>query len=185
MTTSPETPMVQCGKCGFLTLRRDQTGEFVEVDDALRKTGYSSVYMIQQTPRCFRQQFNLIAEFQAARSRGSDDAFLSVIGADRECDELQEWQQGFTPKEHQEKRDEFRKLEFQAKREDEEREFRKQMAEAERIWRDQQEEKMRTWQAQQSRSRLRWEIIIFGILVTVAIIGGQVLAAFIQRGSLG
>ena len=184
MTTSTETPKVKCVNCGFLTLRHYKTGEFFEADGSTRRSGIGPVSIGAFPPLCFRQRIDFKNEIHIAEREEREYPVVSVIEADRECDEFQEWQQGFTPKEHQERRDEVRKLEFQAKREDEEREFRKQMAEAERIWRDRQEEKMRTWQAQQSQSRLRWEIIIFGILVTFAIIGGQVLAAFIQRGSL-
>ena len=64
-----------------------------------------------------------------------------------------------------------------------------------REWRQEQDEKLRDWQetqetkrqdreASRSRTMFLWQVLIFGGLVTVALVAGQIVAALIQRGLL-
>ena len=65
---------------------------------------------------------------------------------------------------------------------DQERQFQEARLREDREWRAAQEVIQRELQERQSRSRFRWEIIIFGILVTAALVVGQIFSAFIERG---
>ena len=58
----------------------------------------------------------------------SENALLTVINTERQCESFTKWQQGFTPKEHQEMIDREARLKWQAERE-----------EADKKWRAKQE----------------------------------------------
>lgn len=166
--------MVKCAECGFLTLRHRESRELAEVEWATRETGsvptkgpYS---LYERTPLCFERAFPLQEEAKG----DSPDEVVRVFQSDRECPSFTPWQQGFTPKEHREMLDRREMRDWQERREREDRD-----------WRERQEERQRQWQVAQARARLRWDIIIFGIVVTLAIMAATIIAAFIERGSLG
>lgn len=176
--------MVKCAECGFLAVRNFVNRGLEEAEETFREKGYpTNIFdaegrlrpIHEELPLCFAQRYNLRDKFKEFAGKDSPDNFSVryVINEERECEAFTKWQLGFTPREHREMLDQKRKQESEARREHEDRE-----------WRERQEEKQRIWQEQQGYKRLRWEIIIFGVLVTLALIGGQVFAAFIQRGSL-
>ena len=53
-----------------------------------------------------------------------------------------------------------------------------------REWQERMAKENRDWQEGQGRSRLRWEIIVFGLIVTLALVASQIAAAFIARDSV-
>ena len=55
---------------------------------------------------------------------------------------------------------------------------------AQRDWQEEMAKKARTWQESQGKIRLRLEILIFGVLVTLILAGSQIFAAFIDRDSI-
>ncbi len=64
-------------------------------------------------------------------------------------------------------------LDFQARREQEDRE-----------WRAKEEKERREWEQKQSAKRFRWEVLLVGGVVAILVVLSQILAAFIERGSL-
>ena len=107
--TLAETQKVRCVECGFLAVRHQYTRGLDEVDADARKTwtwastiyeGYKGARIYGGLPICFRMAHPLGEE---ANSRGGQpDVCVKTIEAPRECEDFDEWQQGFTPKEHQE-----------------------------------------------------------------------------------
>jgi len=179
--------MVKCADCGFLALRDSATGQFVEANDEMRETGRPHQQLdVSLYPMCFKRVINVqqLAMDLPDSITGRDVRVLAVIQEKRECCDFAEWQPDFNPREHQEKIDREEERKFQDARLKEDREWRELQDEKSRAWQVQQEERSKEWQEQQAKGRLRWEVVIFGILVTLALLGGQILQAFVARGSL-
>lgn len=171
--------MVKCEDCGFLALRTARS-ELVEATEWFRQTGTPENLQqldLHMRPLCFARAFNLAAEITALDNQRveteSHRQNLAVIQKERPCERFTAWQQGFTPKEHREMLDEQWKREFEATRLQEDHE-----------WRGSQEDRMREWQQRRDERRLRWEIIVFGVIVTLILAGSTIVAALIQRGIL-
>jgi hypothetical protein len=75
-------------------------------------------------------------------------------------------------------------LKWQATREEADREWRTKEAEKDRQWRAEQEKIRSRKEEEGQRLRLRWEIIIFGVIVTLILVAAQIASAFIGRGDL-
>jgi len=166
--------MAKCSECGFLALRDKTTGILVEVNDDYRVSGnipgYISAYKeYHNYPICFAMAYDLMPEVEEAAQKQSDGEdwnkyVLGIITRERDCTAnrkttgFTKYQQGFTPKEHREMLDRERLLQWQEKREEEDRLFRMQEGGANR------------------RYRIAELVLVF--LTIVAILS----AAFIQRG---
>ncbi len=101
---------VKCANCGFLAVRNLNTRELVEVEEDLRQKwrlvpaninvpGGGEILVYSDFPMCFRRVVDLKAEAQ------SHDQIKAAITQDRTATctgDYTPWQQGFTPKEHQE-----------------------------------------------------------------------------------
>ena len=101
---------VKCAGCGFLAVRNLHTRELVEVEEDLRQKwrlvpaninvpGGGEILVYSDFPMCFRRVVDLKAEAQ------SHDQIKAAITQDRTATcagYFTKWEQGFTPKEHQE-----------------------------------------------------------------------------------
>lgn len=174
---------VKCSDCGFLAMRRRDDLTFVEADREFRTTGRAEKgpKFIQERPICFARKTNFIEEL-SDQINPDPPKVKAGIQRERECDGFTEWQLGFSPKEHQEMIDRKWMLEYQERRDKDDREFREHMAKADRDWRESEATKTRYWQGQQAKGRHRWDIIIFAGLVTGALFAAQIIAAYITRG---
>lgn len=167
--------MVKCSECGFLTLRDRKTGQLEEVIDDYRLSGETPNYVAYEGyhnwPICFAMAIDLFTEVNRAaeqqhldKSRDWAKYVLGVIDKDRECPPVgkalgfTEYIQGFTPKEHREMLDRKQLLEWQVKREKDDKNFRKQ--------------------ENQSNRRYRIAELVLVILTIIAILA----TAFIGRG---
>ncbi len=174
--------MDKCADCGFLAARNIDTRNLDEVEREFRRSGEPPNQIMagkeigypihKRYPVCFVQEYDLLDLFE--KINGDEyKRFLVVIDEERRCEPFTTWKQGFTPKEHQEMIDRQWKLDFEAKREQEDRE-----------WRASEEKDRREWQQKQSAKRFRWEVLLVGGVIAVLIVTSQILAAFIERGSL-
>ncbi len=181
--------MVKCVDCGFLTLRDRATGLLVEVDDDYRVSGrvppLVAYHAYHNYPICFTMAHNLMPEIeQAAQQQGEDGSddwgkyVLGVITRERDCVAtgktlgFTEYQQGFTPKEHREMLDRQWQLEYEAKRDKEDKE-----------WRESQETKAEGRHQQQLgvlKQLHKREMWIVGGAVTVAILIITMIGAAIE-----
>ncbi len=169
--------MVKCSECGLLALQNKMDRSLVEVESLFRTTGH--IHATQEPnllimPLCFMRAANLQAEIEAIDpdTTLTSAKTLAILQNERECEQFFGWEQGFSPKEHRE----ILALE-------EQKEWQEARVREDREWRIVQEEITRQRQEQQSTKRLRWELLVFGLLVTAAVIFGQIAAAFISRGS--
>jgi hypothetical protein len=183
--------MVKCADCGFLTVRDKATGQLIEVIDDYRVSGsmphmwaYDSVY---NYPICFVMAHGLMPEVEnAAQQQFRDDApswsdyVLRVITSDRKCPiesglfGFTKYQQGFTPKEHREMLDAQWKLDYEARRDADDKK-----------WREDQElkaEQRHKDQMKSMRSIHRSEMWIVGGAVTFAILIITLISAAIEAG---
>ncbi len=184
--------MVKCADCGFLTLRDKATGELVEVIDDYRVSGRVPDWAIfrhyHNYPICFVMAYDLMPEVERQALKQIQDNIsewgkyvLELIQKERLCPPdgnncgFTNYQQGFTPKEHQEMLDEQWKREYEAKREDTDREWRAEQRRLDLGWREEQDEK--------AERRHRWDLIITGIVATALICGATIAAAFISRNN--
>ena len=169
----------KCAECGFLAMRNRFTDQLDEARPSYRKTGKAPFvrkpgmhgvvvqnpwegddFPWEVTPICFARAYDLVSEIQAAPNSGliTQEAILETTQKPRDaCSEFIRWNQGFTPKEHREMLD------------------RKYIMERE----DRRDRELRESQERQGKSRLRWEIVIFGIIVTIALIAAEIIGAFI------
>ncbi len=180
--------MVKCADCGYLAVRNinsyclDEAGSDFREKGAValgREYGRNQYNLHEQRPVCFVQRYDLRGEIKSVFVAGKKDetgCVLQVITKERECSEFTDWQQGFTPKEHREMLDRQWMIDFQAKRENEDREWRERQRNEDLAWREKQETK--------ADSRHRTELWIIGGVVTVALIVGAIIAAIVERGYL-
>jgi len=183
--------MVKCSECGFLAVRRKDTIELEEVEFESRQSGDMRP-RYHYVPICFTLVANFGEEVEklekspeyATRCDEHGDAiwpqWYDLVGGalvkERECPSFTRWHQGFTPKEHQEMLDRQWLLDFQAKREQEDRDWREHERIEDLEWREKQEQK--------AEGRHRTDLIIIGIVATLLICAVTIIAAFIERGSL-
>ena len=95
-----------------------------------------------------------------------------------------EWKQGSTPKEHQDRLDEQRKLEYQSKRENEDRQWREEQRRLDLEWREKRDADDKKWREDQDKKaskRHRLDLIITGIVATLFISAATIAAAFIAK----
>lgn len=89
--------------------------------------------------------------------------FHDAINKERQCEGFVKWSQGFTPKEHQDMLDRQWKVEYERRRDQEDRE-----------WRDRKDKEDRRWKV--------LELIVMGGIVTLVSVIAQLVAAYIARG---
>ena len=126
----------KCIDCGFLAYRRTISLEFSSISDLAEvERGEDGISILSSPPNhpiCFVRAFNLQSEYklepldneteQQFKSRffyqsGIDSQkLLQSVNKPRECEHFVKWQQGFTPKEHQEILDREWQLEQEKKR---------------------------------------------------------------------
>ena len=110
-----------------------------------------------------------------------------VLELDRECPRYYRWLQGLSHREHREIVDRELWREWLVRRQDEDREFREKQRCLDAEWRQQQAREEATWRLEQerhSRARFRWELLVFGILVTAVLAAAELVSAFISKGSI-
>lgn len=179
--------MVRCVECGYIAVRNVDSNCLDEAGNDFREKGLVALgrehgrnqYQLhERQPVCFVQCYDLRAEIRQAFVTGKDETgcVLQVISMERECNGFTKWQQGFAPKEHREMLDRRWMLDFQSRRENEDREWREKQRNEDLAWREIQEKK--------ADNRHSTELWIIGGVVTVALILGSILAAIVERGYL-
>lgn len=191
--------MVKCTECGYLTFRHGESRTLVEAEEVTRQSGQvptsQGVYLYEPRPICFRRAYPLALEFDEMLGGGWEpgsglalnllaEPLLAVLDKERQCNSFTSWTQGLAPREHYDMDLMEKQLALQDRRDEIERQWRVQQEDRQREWQGQETAAQRTWQTGESRRRFRGDVLIFGILVTLALVGGSVLAAFIERGSL-
>ncbi|RIK73200.1 MAG: hypothetical protein DCC68_25330 [Planctomycetota bacterium] len=162
-----DPPKVKCAECGFLALRDHHSLALVEATEHFRTTGNRPttpsgqlVYAKGIPPLCFARAIDLPATIGQPPT---DDRIKATIDATRLCRNFTPWQQGFSPKEHQEMVNQQIMLDWQRERE-----------EADRAWRT----------AESTRAH-RWQIAFLAVALLGIIVGfiGGIVAAMIGRGN--
>jgi len=129
-------------------------------------------------PLCFaRQPYLRDAIKEIDKNQNLHDEVKRIINKEINCEtckEFTDWQQGFTPKEHREMLDRRWMLDFQAKREEDDKKWRDAQRRDDLAWREKQEEN--------TGKRHSVELWIIGGVVTVALIVGAIIAAIVERG---
>jgi hypothetical protein len=176
--------MVRCADCGFLCVRSNDN-ELVEVPDFIRQDWESDGLRFWQrhhnTPICFAR----VMPVNERQETGSK-AFVQRVCKGRECPKFAPWQQGSTPKEHQE----MLSIESQRAWEQERRERDRAWQEEQRKEDQQRRRQDLEWQSRQEKSAEdRWQkehrfqrkqLLIVGIVGTVVLAIAQIVAALIQ-----
>ena len=161
--------MEKCADCGFLASRNVQTRWLEETEEEIRREGGLVVAWNTgkplgrfEPPICFRQ--NTDYKPVAFTTFVDTKAVKAEINKERNCDLFTEWKQGHSPREHLDMINQQLWLEYQDRKEKEDKE-----------WREKQE--------QRADRRHKWDLIILGFVATAAIVAATIIAAFIQRGS--
>ena len=179
--------MVSCAECGYLAVRDKDTRELEEVERS--ETGGVGFLFLQATvdgeisdyrrkheyPICFMRKRNLGDEYGELAKLDTpeiDKRIISIVFKDRECDEFTQWQQGFTPKEHRDMMDRQWKLEYEARRDAEDKKWREDQ--------DIKAEQRHNDQMDQMQSIHKNEMWIIGFIVTIAVIIVTILASAIE-----
>jgi hypothetical protein len=126
--------MVKCAECGFLAARNILTRELEEAEKTFREKGTIPLTgqlegrpqaRHESLPLCFEGVYNLRDEFEefAGKSNPQYTDVHAVINSERQCNGFVKWQQGYSPKEHREMLDRKWVLEYQEKREKDNREW--------------------------------------------------------------
>lgn len=142
--------MVKCSECGYLASRNRETRILEETEPTTRYDGLASKGY--EAPIC------LVRAYDLWRECGIRDGIVpvgntivsQVCKKERGCKQWVKWQQGSTPKEHQEMMDREARLKWQAERED-----------ADKKW----------------RARQDWRLVIIAGIFTIL---GAILAAFLS-----
>ena len=138
--------MVKCCACGFLCVSGN-THELVEVPEDWRESGQIPQHLYDLTPRCFVKAMPLKAEMRpVTKAEDWTQNFLLIINKERACSKFTSWQQGYTPKEHQDMLQEKAILEFQAEQRERERRWQEDQKAQDRVWQQQQKKTDRIWQ---------------------------------------
>lgn len=171
--------MVKCKDCGFLSLVRRENGELASANASYCTEGFQAYQRdeVFPVPNCYVREHaihlepleaegiyvKLVGEMPGLISlenkEGADVTDLVIlknIGRERQCEKFTNWLQGFSPKEHMEMLDK----QFIMERED-------------RRDKDQKE-----WLERQGSRTFNKQVIVFGVLVTLALITSQIFAAF-------
>jgi len=191
--------MVKCADCGFLSLRNRVSWDLVPAHMQFRENGLVGASLeqtISPFPICFamKLKFQQVIESIEPEKPFRPEKTMSVIHEERHCFQFVKWEVGYTPKEHDEL---IRRAESEKRRDeqaeiarmeqeylmDKQQKFQIEVLETQRLWQLQQTQQVEQRAKAREISRLRWEIVVFGVLVTAALIGGQIGAAFIARGS--
>ncbi len=181
--------MVKCVDCGYLAVRNVDSRELEEAEEGFREKGTGPMAQIYEgnaqahlrhwkQPLCFARVHGFSDDFRKAINEKipEDGRVKEIIQRERQCNQSTDWQQGFTPKEHRETLDRKWMIDFQSKREDDD-----------RSWREEQRKDDLTWrETQESRADRRHtsELWIIGGVVTAALVLGSIVAAIIERGYL-
>jgi len=194
-------PKRKCIECGFLAFR---TSAYInmslpllaEADQGTRDVGYNSKNdLYEYSPICFMREATFMKEKREIPINDVVPVVQQMLTRERCCLEFTEWQQGFSPKEHREMLDrqwvldrQDRLDQEQREREDrrdrEQRDFQTQMATSEHDFQERMANDERDWRVKREGRRLRWDIVIFGGLVTLALIAAQFVSVLVERGSL-
>ena len=103
---------VKCAECGFLAVRNQQTRGLHEVEADMRKNWSQPIQRIDGdnvatyvgVPLCFRKKLDFLEEAEKVnveKGAGFREQIISVFEQERDCSAHTPWNQGFTPKEHQ------------------------------------------------------------------------------------
>jgi hypothetical protein len=94
--------MPRCADCGFLAVREVDSRDLLEAEAHYRETGVLANKFgadrrlrYEHWPTCFAMKLKFNEE-----SHGKPEELLPVIRLDRTCDRFVQWNQGYTPKEH-------------------------------------------------------------------------------------
>ena len=163
--------MVKCSDCGYLAMRVEASREIVEADEPVRKDGKPQTSLgLYPYPLCFETKIDVEQETKNLPDSisGRDKQVLEILNIERVCDRFIAYQLGFSPRE----RYDMQMLEEQRK-------FQEERLDADRQFRKQQDGDTRDWQARQSAKTFTKQVIIFGVIVTLALIVSQIFAAFV------
>ena len=153
-TIEPEVKKVKCQDCGFLTLTKASTDEYITVNDEFREKAerLGTLHSLNSGPICFKMAFDLLEELRVDHTYMmlEPNRTFSIIARQRECSSFMQYKRGFSPKDHAEKMD--------------------KLAEQERVRNDRIED--RKWQA----NLAFWNRII----VILAVVIGALLASLLK-----
>lgn len=176
---------VRCADCGLLALRNNEMHRLVEADFRYREEGIprrnqQGVVIYDIVPVCFVREVNFHEEIG---DRPKDKAAPLVLRKERECKSFMPWCQGYSPKEHIEMNILQEQRDWQLRREEEDRRWRASQAEQEQEWRREQSG-LSEKSIQQANKHHKWDLLIIGVLVALVTASTQLVAAFIERGTL-
>jgi hypothetical protein len=140
----------KCVKCGFLAARNSETRQLDEVERN-DEGGIDFVYVqygtgnyregipLYDNPICFARAATLLSEYtsqtmETGPENTEQNRIKRVLERERDCKSFIKWEQGRTPKEHQDMLNEQRKLEYQERREKEDKEWRSAQHKPDRIF---------------------------------------------------
>lgn len=179
-------PVDCCINCGFLTVFRlrdsDNLARFPEVTENVRGNARDFFWM---EPVCFvnaadpplmleKQQLTEVAEGVQLPPERSGEAVEAVLIRDRKCKASTIWRPGYTPREHRELVDRKWVMAREDHRD-------KEMREREDA-RDATTARFHKEEIDTLKSQHRWQLIIFGALVTLAVVVSTLVGSMIQAG---
>lgn len=166
--------MFKCSECGYLAVRARTSRELREAEGEYRKRGLR-IAISEHIPICFAQVRDFREEIIKEKGASNLDSvnITPFISKEIYCDCFIKWLQGLTPKEHREMLDRQWQLDYQAKREKEDKEWREEQRRLDLQWREDQDRK--------SGKRHRWDLVIIGIVATLLICASTMVAALIER----
>jgi hypothetical protein len=152
----------------------DEAEHRIRLTGEIPLDGNTSNFVYAQMPTCFVRAKDLSGEVRAIGGDGNT-ARRQVFAKERECTSFVAWLQGFSPKEHREMNLLQEQRDWQRERDREDREWRADQAgKADKEARSQRRED-RLWRI--------LELIVMGVLVTVANVWGMIYAARLQSAS--
>jgi len=95
--------MVKCVGCGYLALRSNSTGQFIEANDEFRETGKPRQQLDASAyPLCFQKVIDIqeMSMGLPESIRGRPKRIIEIIETERSCEDYSSWRMGFGPREH-------------------------------------------------------------------------------------
>lgn len=185
---------VQCADCGYLSIREKDSQAFVGVDEGYRESGKAHQpkgHMREVMPLCFVGAHDLEVKPTTC------DVIRDKICKERKCDCFTKWLPAFSPREHYDMNMIQEQRQYQEKRLDEDRKWRagesqttedrhanimRQSEDQHRIAMKQNEEQHQVSLRQAAKHHWR-HLLVFGVLVTIALVVTQIVTALISRSS--
>jgi hypothetical protein len=159
--------MPKCSDCGFLAVRDNhQSYQLVEVIQEWREQGGFPSDRYPIGPVCFVRAADLLAEIRKSAESSPEprsQQVLHVINKQRECLKSEPWNQGFSPREHQQMvNDRLLQEEISQRRKDD-LAWQAEQREKDKVSQKEQKDDERRWQQKQKRGDRVWGIILLAV----------------------